>query len=595
VKANQSQKLGWPGQRCGAEAKGERGFARSFGHKTVLAVVAACLFAATAVAQTYTVLKPFNSSDGHSPAGGLLQATDGNLYGTTQSGGANGNGTIFRIDTSGSTFTTLHSFAGSPTEGAGPLAGLIQATDGNLYGTTFGGGPDNDGTIFKIDTNGSTFTTLHSFAAGNPDGYYPFGGLIQATDGYLYGTTSNGGANVQGTIFKIDTDGTTFTTLHSFAGSDGWSPEAGLIQGTDGYLYGTTYAGGANNNGTIFKINTSGSAFTMLHDFAGSDGSASSAGLIQATDGNLYGTTVSGGANNGGTIFRISTSGSAFATVHSLGGSGEGYGPFAGVVQATDGKLYGTTFDGGANSSGTIFKVDTTGSTFTTLHSFSGSGGTFPSADLIQATDGNIYGTTPHGGANDYGVVFGLVVPCFADVPPGDPFYPYICKIAQAGITSGCGGGNYCPNSPVTRAQMAVFLLKAGHTSSYTPPACTAPAIFGDVACPSLYADWIEQLSIEGITAGCGGGNYCPNSPVTRAQMAVFLLKAEHTSNYTPPTCTPPGIFGDVSCPGGFAVDWIERLVSEGITAGCGGGNYCPNSPNTRGQMAVFLVKTFGL
>jgi len=178
----------------------------------------------------------------------------------------------------------------------------------------------------------------------------------------------------------------------------------------------------------------------------------------------------------------------------------------------------------------------------------------------------------------------------FLDVPPADPFHDYVIKIARNGITAGCGGGNYCRNASVTRAQMAVFLLKAEHGSSYVPPTCTG--IFGDVVCPSTFANWIERLAAEGITGGCGGGNYCPSNPVTRAQMAVFLLKTEHGSSYVPPACT--GIFGDVPCPGVFA-DWIERLAAEGITGGCGGGNYCPANPNTRGQMAVFLSKTFNL
>ncbi len=178
----------------------------------------------------------------------------------------------------------------------------------------------------------------------------------------------------------------------------------------------------------------------------------------------------------------------------------------------------------------------------------------------------------------------------FLDVPTTNNFYSFIETIFHKGITGGCGGGNYCPDNNVTRAQMAVFLLKAEHGSGYLPPACTG--VFADVACPSLFADWIEQLAAEGITAGCGGGNYCPDNAVTRAQMAVFLLKTEHGSAYVPPMCT--GLFGDVPCPSQFA-DWIEQLSIEGVTAGCGGGNYCPNNPNTRGQMAVFLTKTFGL
>ncbi len=180
----------------------------------------------------------------------------------------------------------------------------------------------------------------------------------------------------------------------------------------------------------------------------------------------------------------------------------------------------------------------------------------------------------------------------FLDVPPGDPFHDFVISVARAGITAGCGGGNYCRNNPVTRAQMAVFLLKAEHGSSYSPPPCDGD--FPDVTCPSTFANWIEQLFAEGITGGCGGGNYCPDDPVTRQQMAVFLLKTEHGSAYTPPACQ--SVFSDVSCPSLFA-DWIEQLYAENITGGCGTAplRYCPTNPNTRGQMAVFLVKTFNL
>jgi hypothetical protein len=167
-----------------------------------------------------------------------------------------------------------------------------------------------------------------------------------------------------------------------------------------------------------------------------------------------------------------------------------------------------------------------------------------------------------------------------------------VVKVLLNGITAGCGGGDYCPSSPVTRAQTAVFLLKSEHGSSYLPPACTG--IFSDVPCPSQFADWIEQLFNEGVTAGCGGGNYCPGSSVTRAQMAVFLLKTLLGSSYVPPSCT--GFFDDVACPSLFA-DWIEDLYNRGITGGCSANPllYCPNNPSTRGQMAAFLVKTFGL
>ena len=185
----------------------------------------------------------------------------------------------------------------------------------------------------------------------------------------------------------------------------------------------------------------------------------------------------------------------------------------------------------------------------------------------------------------------------FSDVPGSNLFHPDVESIFRTSVTAGCSDGTiYCVDSIVTRAQMAVFLLKAEHGSAYVPPGCAAnPTVFADVVCPSLYADWIEQLAAEGVTAGCGGANYCPDASVTRKQMAVFLLKTEHGSTYVPPGCAAnPVSFGDVACPSQYA-DWIEQLASEGITAGCGGGNYCPNLAVLRGPMATFLAKTFGL
>jgi hypothetical protein len=182
----------------------------------------------------------------------------------------------------------------------------------------------------------------------------------------------------------------------------------------------------------------------------------------------------------------------------------------------------------------------------------------------------------------------------FADVPPSYPFFDYIEALARSGVTSGCGGNNFCPDSSVTRAQMAVFLLRSKLGSGYVPPPCTGK-VFGDVPCGGgMFDPWIEDLAARGITNGCGGGNYCPNSPVTRAQMAIFLLRTPFGSGYVPPPCSGT-VFGDVPCKGGIYDAWIEDLAARGITKGCGSGNYCPNDPNTRGQMAVFLVKTFGL
>ncbi len=257
----------------------------------------------------YSFCAQSGCTDGEYPVAGLVQGTDGNFYGTTPEGGANGGGTVFKITPTG-TLTTLYSFCAQNNcaDGANPAAGLVQATDGNFYGTTYAGGANGYGTVFKITPSG-TLTTLYSFCSkgGCADGSYPEAGLVQATDGNLYGTTFaatfDGGANGDGTVFKITPSGT-LTTLYSFSGPDGANPWAGLVQATDGNFYGTTYAGGANGDGTVFKTPLTG-ILTTLHSFDGTDGAGPEAGLVQATDGNFYGTTFYGGTNGAGTVFRL--------------------------------------------------------------------------------------------------------------------------------------------------------------------------------------------------------------------------------------------------------------------------------------------------
>jgi hypothetical protein len=191
--------------------------------------------------------------------------------------------------------------------------------------------------------------------------------------------------------------------------------------------------------------------------------------------------------------------------------------------------------------------------------------------------------------SNAQGLTFGWLAD-FLDVPQGRSFHDYVEKDVRAYITVGCGGGNYCPGNVVTRAQMAVFMLKAENGPAFVPPSCTG--IFEDVPCPGPFADWIEAFYNDGFTAGCGGGNYCPTSTVTRAQTAVLLLKTKEGLGYAPPSCT--GIFGDVPCPGAFS-DWIEELYREGVTAGCSTSPllYCPEAAVTRSQMAVLIAKNF--
>jgi uncharacterized repeat protein (TIGR03803 family) len=326
-------------------------------------------------------------------------------------------------------------------------AGLTQATNGYLYGTTAGDGANGaGGTIFKITLSPPyTLTTLYSFCAnGLPactDGAGPEAGLVQATNGDLYGTTSAGGAGEYciayggcGTVFKVTPTGT-FTSLHSFCSepqcADGGSTVSGLIQATNGDLYGTTYSAGAangapSNGGTVFKITPSGT-LTTLHAFCSlpncTDGREPYAGLVQAANGDFYGTTYLGGesalancAPSGcGTVFKMTTSGK-LTTLHSFcaqAGCVDGAYPFAGLIQATDGNFYGATQGDGANGSGgTIFKITASGK-LTTLYSFCAQAGCVdgesPVGVLAQDTDGTLYGTTSYGGEG-YGTVFSLSV-----------------------------------------------------------------------------------------------------------------------------------------------------------------------------------------
>src|ERR1039458_2642024 len=355
------------------------------GGKRACAVLTLC--AATAIAlpaQTVTTLFSFDYTDGSGPTGALGQATDGNLYGPTYGGGAKGGGTVFKI-TPGGAETTLYSFCskGGCTDGSSPsYAGLVQATNGNFYGTTTTGGANctltgGCGTGFTITPSGK-LTTLHSFGGSPTDGAFPLAALVQATNGDFYGTTFNGGASSsadcsligtpgRGTVFKMTASGE-LTTLHSFAGypTDGALPN-GLVQATNRDFYGTTASGGANCGtggcGTVFKMTASGE-LTTLHSFAGypTDGAGPFAGLVQATNGDLYGTTNSGGDNgapNGGdgTVFQI-TPGGALTTLYSFCSQGgtsctDGADPQAALVQDTNGMFYGTAI--GVMGDGTVF------------------------------------------------------------------------------------------------------------------------------------------------------------------------------------------------------------------------------------------------
>jgi uncharacterized repeat protein (TIGR03803 family) len=364
-----------------------------------IAFVPALFAIGSAQAQTFTVLYTFTSTaDGEQPDAPLIQDAAGNLYGTTQYGGAKGGfGTVFKLDTTGKEHV-LRSFAGTP-DAQDPYSGLTRDKAGNLYGTTlYGGTQGGFGTVFKLHPGGKE-SILHSFA-GTPDGEDPRSVLVRDATGNLYGTTQYGGTNGgYGTVFELDAKGK-LTLLHSFAGTPGGEdPYAGLLRDKAGNLYGTTMFGGTGGGfGTVFKLDAKGK-LTLLHSFSGTpDGVNPLAGLLRDGAGNLYGTTEYGGTNGGyGTVFKLSAKGK-LTLLHSFAGTPDGQNPYSRLIRDPAGNLYGTTFYGGTLGYGSVFMLDPAGK-LTILHSFNDSpDGAHPIAGLILDKAGNLYGTTSDGG-----------------------------------------------------------------------------------------------------------------------------------------------------------------------------------------------------
>jgi uncharacterized repeat protein (TIGR03803 family) len=376
---------------------------RSVGSALAFLALAA---AVTPAAPSLTTLVAFDGTNGATPRAPLLQVASGAFYGTTSSGGAGSVGTVFRLTPSGA-FTNVISFHG--TNGAGPRAGLVLTPAGALYGTAYYGGLSNAGTVYRV-TPDDTFATVVSLA--NPTGGYPIAGLLFGPDGDLYGTAALGGSNSAGAVIRVTTNGVlTQVFSFGFGGSTGDSPYGNLVSGSDGSLYGTAFQGGANGQGTLFRLLTNG-ALTTLYSFGGpNDGAKPYAGPVWGTDGSLYGTTSFGGTQGVGTIYKLTTNGT-YTSLFSFAITNGAY-PQAALLPGADGALYGTTYAGGVytNASGdgygTIFKLSTNG-VLTTLHSFNHTNGASPAAPLVLGADGDFYGTTENGGANDQGSVFRL-------------------------------------------------------------------------------------------------------------------------------------------------------------------------------------------
>jgi uncharacterized repeat protein (TIGR03803 family) len=420
-------------------------FGTTWATRTYAVLLLSLMTAIASPAQSFTTLHSFDYTDGFAPWAALVQGTDGSLYGTTYFGAntffppcGSGCGTVFKITPSG-TLTTLYSFCPSDNcnTGSSPMAALVQVANGDFYGTTAPAGDPSGGTVFKIAPDG-TLTVLYTFCSQRSctDGSGPSGALVQAANRNFYGTTSQGGATSIncsfgcGTVFRITPSGT-LTTLYTFCQQSGCpdgSAPTGVVQAINGNFYGTTYEGGANcadsgGCGTVFKITPAGK-LTTLYSFCAktgcADGGFPAAALVRANDGNFYGTTQGGGVNSCGTegcgtIFKITPAGK-LTTLYSFcsqTGCPDGLYPVAALVQATDGNLYGTTAGDDVNGYGTVFKITPSGM-LTTLYNFCSQSkctdGQSPNAGLIQSTNGIFYGTTLYGGTLGYGTVFRLPV-----------------------------------------------------------------------------------------------------------------------------------------------------------------------------------------
>jgi uncharacterized repeat protein (TIGR03803 family) len=345
----------------------------------------------------------------------MIEGSDARLYGVTSEGGAADTGTIFKLNKDGSGYTILHNF---PNGFQQNTFWLIEASDKQLYGTTFYASNYSHGTVFKVNRDGSGYTMLYAFAGTGGDGSNPTG-VMEASDGVLYGTTRYGGTNIgtrfNGTVFKLNKDGSGYRLLHLFnyPNGDGSEPTAPPIEATDGALYGTTIYGGngfgpGTGAGTVFKMNKDGSSYVVLHIFTGDDGEGPSTSLLQGTDGAMYGATEWAGATGYGTLFRLNTDGSDYKVLHVFSAfDTEGRGVISPLVEGPDGTLYGTTALFGGFGRGTVFKMNKDGSGYTVLRRFTGvdKDGNGPTS-LVKGSDGSFYGLTATGGEMDFGSVF---------------------------------------------------------------------------------------------------------------------------------------------------------------------------------------------
>jgi uncharacterized repeat protein (TIGR03803 family) len=537
----------------------------------------------------FDLLAAFDTT-AQNPVAPLIQGNDGNLYGTTSQGGAANAGTIFRLTPAG-TVTVLYTFTGGA-DGAYPYAGLLQGTDGNFYGTTSQGGAANAGTVFQL-TPAGVLTILYAFS-GTADGAFPYAGVIQGTDGNFYGSTSQGGVSGAGTIFQLTPSGA-LTVLYAFTGvDDGAYPYAGVVQGTDGNFYGTTYLGGVSGAGTVFQLTPVGTV-TVLYAFTGgADGAYPYAGVIVGVDGNLYGTTSQGGANSAGAVFQLLRDGT-LNTLHAFaGGVTDGAYPVGSVIQGSDGDIYGTTLFGGSADSGTVFQVTPAGA-FTILYAFtSGDEGAYPYAGVVQASDGHFYGTSAYGGAFGGGTAFRV-----ATAPslvtwntPAPIVYGTPLSAAQLNATASVPGvfAYTPPEGTVLHGgpQTLTVSFTPDDTTAYAPTTSTVtltvtpatPVIRWTPPAAIVYGTALSRTQLSARANVAGTFAYDPPAGAVPG-VGVQTLSATFTPANATDYATTTGAVTLTVTPATPMIAWTPAAVAYGMALGPAQLNASANTPGT--------------
>lgn len=529
---------------------------------------------------TFTTLSEFSGTSGSVqgtlPTTAMFQASDGHLYGTALQGGtAAGLGSIYKVTLPAGSVSILRQFTGAatPTPGYYPLPGFVQNDNGDLIGLTSGNGTNSNGTIFSLPLSNSSFTTQATFngTAGVVKGASPRGSLIKHSNGWFYGTTELGGANNLGTLFKFKPATATaiaqYVAVVEFTGNGttkkGEYPNATLLDGGDGYLYGTTYSGGSTDYGTVFKLKVSDETFTTLATFTNAasptPGKWPIAQLCKASNGLIYGTTVNGGATNSGVIFRLDPVANTVTTIvefTALSGAVQGSGPFSGLVEANDGNLYGTTYIGGTGDFGTIYRYNLASGTITPkLIEFTGMTGSFkgsrPWATMIKASDGNLYGTTREGGTGGtygYGTIFKLAI--------GTQPAPTVTTSAATSITSTSATLNGQVNP---QGAASTWQFEYGGSTSY---GSVIPVTAGTTGNGS--ANESVSISLSGLTAGAtyhyrlkatnaGGTNYGTDAVFTATGTPQAPIVV--TGSATGVTSSGATLNGTIN-PQGYAASW---------------------------------------